>query len=358
MMKKTSGASGANSAARVAAMKNRQLQSDIKKAKTTNTQTMGGAAKKAETKKKDESKRTEQKESVVLRGVDTPESKQLKDEKPQVEQKEVPQQEAPQARVEDAPTRPEPKKSDESLANFMDVMSSSTSKEEMSTIMTNSTLEMTAKGKINDPEMAPAFAARSALRYSVDQINKLMPGASQAEIREAAKTNPELAKWAKVADSAGGYIQDLKTEKTEAASAGAAGASAQNGASVNVASAADVPVGGPEQPQVGGDPFAQAKGMSASGGGEPGQPGGPESYKLDPEKQAQMMAENMKTMEAIRNIYAQMWADMRKAQAERHQIMMETSRAVSDMVMKTFMNRQASAQAHTTAFLAYITGAV
>ncbi len=355
-MKKTSTAGGVNNAARVAAMKQRQLQNDIKKAKTTNTQTLGGAAKKAESKKKDETKRTEQKESVVLRSVDTDESKQLKDEQPRVEQKDVPQQEAPQAKVEDTPARPEPKKSDESLANFMDVMSSSTSKDEMSTIMTNSTLEMTAKGKINDPEMAPAFAARSALRYSVDQINKLMPGASQAEIREAAKTNPELAKWTKVADSAGGYIQDLKKEKTEAAAAeaGAPGASAQNGAASQVAGAADVPVDGPEQPQVG-DPFAQAKGMSASGGGGESGGIGTENYKLDPEQQAQMMADNMKTMEAIRNIYAQMWADMRKAQAERHQIMMETSRSISDMVMKSFMNRQASAQAHTNAFLSYIT---
>jgi hypothetical protein len=38
-----------------------------------------------------------------------------------------------------------------------------------------------------------------------------------------------------------------------------------------------------------------------------------------------MMADNLKTSEAIRKIYDEMWAEILKSQAQRFQIMMETS---------------------------------
>lgn len=351
-----------NNAANIARQR-RVLNKDIKKAATTNTQTVGGAAKKSQTKKKDDVKRTEQKETYVPETVvkDEPQAEVL-EQKPQVEQ-----QEAPQAKVDEAPQRPEPKKSDKAFESFTEVFSQGASKDEMTSIMTTATMEMAAKGKGQDGDLAP-FAARAALRHSLGEINKKMPGASQKEIREAGAKDPEIGKWVKIADSAGTYLTEAKAEKAQAKAAAAAngGAKAEGtpkaeGATNEVASAADVPVGGAASGDaaapLASDPFAAAKGGGGAGQVPPGGGDPNEFYKLDPEKQAQMMAEAKQTSESIKTIYTQMWADMMKAQAERHKIMMETMRSISDMVMQTHMNRQQSAQRHQAAFLAYITEA-
>lgn len=76
--------------------------------------------------------------------------------------------------------------------------------------------------------------------------------------------------------------------------------------------------------------------------------------RMRAEQQAAMMAESAKTSEAIRKIYDEMWAELRKSEAQRFQLLMETSRAVSELISQSFQSTLASSEAHNKAFLAAI----
>lgn len=77
-------------------------------------------------------------------------------------------------------------------------------------------------------------------------------------------------------------------------------------------------------------------------------------FKLNPEQQAQMFADNVKTMQAIQNIYQQMWAEIAKARAQRHQLMMETANSINNIMMEIHVNRQKSSENHRKAFMSVI----
>lgn len=329
------------------------LKKDISKAATTNAKTLGGGAKKAETEQKKDVKRSEQKEVFTRQTPDdSPQSKGLEEQKPAVEQQDV-----PKAQVEDAPqqeAKVEPKKSEAMFEGIAGLLSENVSQEEMGEIGAMAAANQAVRAQEGKSAANPAhLMVHASMSLAAKKLRAKMPNATPAEVKEAAKSDPEIAKWSKVLDAGQEYANQVKTEQSEAKAAGvteAPGASVVNGAAANGAPAAAAPEG---VSQV--DPFAVAKGQGGDGGD--GQNGLGDMYKLDPEKQAQMMADNMKTMDAIRTIYAEMWANMQKEQAKRHQIMMETANFVSDTVMKTFMNRQASAQAHQNSFMAYITEA-
>jgi hypothetical protein len=70
-----------------------------------------------------------------------------------------------------------------------------------------------------------------------------------------------------------------------------------------------------------------------------------------------MFADNVKTMQAIMNIYQQMWAEVSKARAQRHQIMMETANSINAMIMESAVARAKTSQNHHKAMLGFITEA-
>lgn len=236
-----------------------------------------------------------------------------------------------------APTQPqaqpEGSRSSEALMGFSTTLFGleSGNKKELEEIITQSAGVDTSGMAVGDSGREVALAA-TALRSAVSKLQAKMPGATAEQIREAAKSDPEVAKWASVADSANSYLSEIKAETQAAAQAGS-------------------------QAAVGAAPAdAQASSDGAPGAGasvsEPG--AGENPFKLDPEKQAQMMAENVKTMEAIQNIYAQMWAEIQKARAQRHQLMMETATAINAMLMESHVNRMKSSENHRKAVMSVI----
>ena len=68
-----------------------------------------------------------------------------------------------------------------------------------------------------------------------------------------------------------------------------------------------------------------------------------------------MMAQNHQTMMEVQKIYTQMFADMQKAAAQRHQIMQETAIAISDIMMSLHTKRAASFAKHHQAYLSILT---
>lgn len=192
-------------------------------------------------------------------------------------------------------------------------------KQELEDIITQSAMVDTSKLPAeNGRELA---LASTALRTAVAKLQAKMPGASKEQIREAAKTDPEVAKWAAIADSAQNYLNEVKAEASPVSGV----ASTEPGAS---SQAAGAPPKGQEMMQ---NPF-----------------------KLNPEQQAQMFADNVKTMQAIQNIYQQMWAEISKARAQRHQLMMETANAVNNMIMESHVNRMKSSENHRRSIMAVI----
>lgn len=71
-------------------------------------------------------------------------------------------------------------------------------------------------------------------------------------------------------------------------------------------------------------------------------------------QQATRTAENLKTMQEIAKIYDQMWAEVQKGQTQRWQLILETGREVSEMIMKGHQSRLQSSQAHHEKILAAI----
>lgn len=212
----------------------------------------------------------------------------------------------------------------EALANFTETLFALQhgDKKELENIFTEAMSVDTSKLGESGQEIS---LAATALRTALAKLQAKMPNASKEQIREAAKTDPEIAKWAAIADAAGGYLSAMKAEGGALPPADAGGASSEA-----------PPAAGGQQPQ---NPVS-----------DPGQ----SPFALDPVTQAQMMADNVKTAEEIKNIYQQMWAEVKKAQAQRHQIMMETANAVNEIMMGIYVNRQKSSQAHFSRVLSML----
>lgn len=249
-------------------------------------------------------------------------------DKPQAESKDYQQlgaDEAAQATTSagvETPSTPSEAKgsrSSEALMGFTDTLFSlqDTDKKELEDIITQSAAVDTSQMAAGDSGREVALAA-TALRTAVSKLQAKMPGATAEQIREAAKTDPEVAKWAGIADSANSYLTEIKAENAAQATPG--------------------------------------DDASAPAPGVPGRDSAPrnDSFKLDPEQQAQMMADNVKTMEAIRNIYTQMWAEIQKARAQRHQLMMETATAINTMMMESHVARMKSSDSHRKMMMSVI----
>lgn len=197
--------------------------------------------------------------------------------------------------------------------------------------------------------------ASVALRTAVGKLQAKMPNATPEQIREAAKNDPEIAKWASIADSSQNYLNEFRAENP-----GVVNAAASQAAAAAAAGAGAVP---------GGDPLAAA-GAAVPGAAVPGASGATEAaqkmnqqmqewnglQRMSAETQAQMVADNMKTMESIKTIYQQMWAEMQKARAERHKLVMDTANHINSLAMESHVNRARTSQKMFTDMLNTITG--
>lgn len=223
--------------------------------------------------------------------------------------------------------KPAGSKSGEALMSFTDTLFGLDDKKDVESILTQAASVDTSKlpGAEGGQGQEVAVAA-TALRTAVAKLQAKMPGATAEQIREAAKTDPEVAKWAAVADSANNYLSEIKAE----------GAAAAPGV-------------------VGADPAAAAG--AAGAGAAPQGASGPmreNPFQMNPEQQAQMFADNVKTQQAILNIYQQMWAEVSKARAQRHQLMMETANSVNQMIMESHVNRMKSSEQHRRSIMSVI----
>ena len=234
-------------------------------------------------------------------------------------------------------TQPAESKSGQALMAFTDTLFGlqEGNKKELEDIITQSASIDTSKLPAGESGREVALAA-TALKTAVANLQAKMPGATKEQIRAAAKTDPEVAKWASIADAAGNYLNEVKAESPQATAQAAAAADPN----------AIVPAGaaGPEA-------------VGPNGAGAPGKGPDPNMmnpFRLNPEQQAQMFADNIKTMESIRNIYQQMWAEVSKARAQRHQLMMETANAINQMIMESHVNRMKSSENHRKAIMAVI----
>ena len=227
--------------------------------------------------------------------------------------------------------QPANSKSSEALMSFTDSLFGlqEGNKKELEDIITQSATVDTSKLPAGESGREVALAA-TALRTAVAKLQAKLPGATKEQIREAAKTDPEVAKWAAIADSAGNYLTEIKAESPQA--------------TAQAAVAMDPSAAGADAQQVAGAPGKGQEMMQ-------------NPFKLNPEQQAQMFADNVKTMQAIMNIYQQMWAEVSKARAQRHQIMMETANSINAMIMESAVARAKTSQNHHKAMLGFITEA-
>jgi chemotaxis protein histidine kinase CheA len=335
---------------------NRQLdvKRDVSEAKENAVSTLGGS-KRAES--KDKTKKTP-KESVTL---STPRAEGQ--EKPKTSQEDAQKVEN---QTESQPSAPKEKTSEDFKTDFLNSFADNLDEKAASEIAkkTGSSMAEIAQNGGGQSEAEPVLAAHTR-NYAKSVLNEKMPNASVAEIREAAKSDPEIAKAVNLMDASSSYMKQVVKE---------AKAEGPKGDGAKPVAPGDSDIGGPPQtpgaqgPQAGVDPFAAHRAASGGqqppsdggGDGETGpQPpggGGPQSpYHLSPEKQAAMMAENNATMMEVSKIYTQMFADMQKAAAERHQIMAETAQSISDIMMSIHANRQRSFAKHHSQVLTMLT---
>jgi hypothetical protein len=237
-------------------------------------------------------------------------------------------------------------RSAEALSTFTDSLFGlqGENKQELEDIVTQSAMVDTSALPAGEAGREVALAA-TALRTALAKLQEKMPNASKEQIREAAKRDPEIAKWAAIADSAGNYLNAVKGESPQA-----------------VAQATDA-AGNPAAAPAAGDPAAPTDGQQPGAPGappdaqQPGGPGGPppqNPFRLNPEMQAQMFADNVKTMQSIMNIYQQMWAEISKARAQRCQLVLETANTINQMMMETHVNRMKTSEEHRKAVMAVI----
>ena len=309
------------------------VKEDVADAKEANVSTLGGS-------KRAEKKKTEApKEKVTITSARTEEKKETKESQEDAVKVEN--------QVESAPKE---KNSEDLKMDFINSFADNLDEKSATEIgkRTASSLAEIAQNGGGQVESEPVLAAHTR-NYAKQILNEKMPNASAAEIREAAKSDPEIAKAVKLMDASSAYMKKVVQEKKGDAKPAAPG---------------DSDIGGPPQggPQPGVDPFAAHKASSQQppsdgDGTSPPQDGeGPKSpYHLPPEQQAQMMAENHQSMLEVSKIYQQMFADMQKAAAERFKIMQETQISINEIMMGLYHKRQASFAKHNAAVLTMLT---
>lgn len=130
-------------------------------------------------------------------------------------------------------------------------------------------------------EQKDQFLAAVALNHSTKEIRKRMPSASKQEIREAAKSDPELAKWTNLADTSAEFLPK-KAAKSE------------------------------------------------------------EKPKPDPTDNVQKMANDRAKMDRIKDIYKELREHMIESAKKRHQKLMAARSEIYDMNAKGIADRQAT----------------
>lgn len=204
-----------------------------------------------------------------------------------------------------------------------------------------------AEGKFPDPMKVLAAHTINHAQKSIKA--KLPAGAKLKDAREAAKSDPSLAKDLKLLDSAMAFANAPTAEAKGAAAGNGASASNPNAPLSEDPFAVNRPGMSSEQ----GPPQGPGDGGPPGAGGDSGNP-----YHLSPEDQVQRMKEHNDMMRSIADIYNQMFQENRKAAAERHALMLETSNSIMDIYRSVHMNRVRSAEKHQQAYLALITGAL
>ncbi len=175
-----------------------------------------------------------------------------------------------------------------------------------------------------NPEAAkdPVTAlAATALQQAVTKLQAKMPNATAEELKEAAKTDPEIAKWSKIADSSKNYLTQIAAQGV--------GSSANSGVPGASAATEEAAVPGMNGP------------MTDSGSGN--------AFRLNPEQQAQFLADQVKMQQSILDTYNNMWQEIRKSQAARFKLMMETSDAIRGDFAKLHASRMQQANSYNTA---------
>ena len=334
----------------------RAVESDVSKAKTTNVTTLG---RQSTTRSTDEKKATETpKEKVSLSTTsleaDAPETKSPALESPTADS--IAGSEKAEA--------PKEKTAEDLKMDFLNTFAENLGEGEAKSIADKasaSLVDLAASGS-GDLQHEKVIAAHT-YNHAKALLSERVPNARSAQdLREAAKSDPEIAKAVQLLDSSSAYIKAAQKEEgatdTVPAEPSAPSAPSAPGVQVPGSSAAAGPSDVADSTV---DPFDARRASldQPSDSGQPPEAGQPQNpYHLSPEKQAQMMAENHQTQLEIQKIFSQMVADMQKAAAQRHQIMMETATTISDMMMQTYIRRQQSHDKHAQAYLGLITGAV
>lgn len=181
--------------------------------------------------------------------------------------------------------------------------------------------------------------ASVALKTAVGKLQAKMPNATPEQIREAAKSDPEIAKWAAIADSSQNFLQQFSAENP-----GAVNAAAQGNPQAAMQGAQAAP--GQAVPGAG-DPFAGGIGADAAQVQQKATQDAQQWASLQNqarETHAQMFADHVKTQQSIQTIYQQMWAEVQKARAERHKLLLETANSINSIMMELHVSRARTSQ--------------
>ncbi len=254
---------------------------------------------------------------------------------------------------------PAEKGAEELAGDFLSTFASVAGKDDMKAISQKTQESMGRLAQLGTEVNEPAVLAAETYNYAKAALSAKMPNASLAEIREAAKSDPEIAKHVQLLDATSNYLTSLKKiDNGQAAASAPQPVGASSVGDSQAPGGAQVPPTG--SPGVGtgpmnADPFAamgQQDGMPPGQGGmPPGQgPGGPGGdvpfYHKTPEEQARLIQERDSQMNEIMKIYSQMAAERQKTMAQIHQMYQETNQSIMEILQNVWLMRARSATNH------------
>lgn len=236
---------------------------------------------------------------------------------------------------------PAEKTADELANSFLSTFASVADKDDMKAISQKTQESMGRLAQLGGEVNEPAVLAAETYNYAKNAISAKMPNASQAEIREAAKSDPEIAKNVQLLDATSGYLTSLKKLNPGQVPGGAQQGS-QVGGDPNGAGATQAGPGvGPGPGGV--NPFPA---MGQQGGMPPGPGDEVPFYHKTPEEQARLVQERNSEMNEMMKIYAQMAAEHRKTMAEIHSLYQQTNQSVMEILQNVWLMRAQSATKH------------
>lgn len=261
------------------------------------------------------------------------------------------QQDAPEVQAQTVQEPPQ-KTADDLAGEFLGTFQGTTNDEDKKAISQKTQESMARLAQMGGDVNAPAVLAAETYNYAKNAISAKMPNATQAEIREAAKSDPEIAKNVKLLDATSDYLVGLKRMGGGPVSnAGTSQAQGQTtAAGDSAAQAQQQPTPGVAAPGV--NPFAT---MEQQGGMPPGQqpgmpPGQPGDevpfYHKTPQEQAELIQKRNSEMNEVMKIYAEMAAETRKTMAQIHALTMQTNQEIMDILRGVWLARAKSSSDH------------